>query len=82
MVGSRLAPAADSVILGSVMLTTELTESELDHPFHDGATPADPVSVHLVTLGCARNEVDSEELAGRLAEGGFHLVTTPSRLTR
>ena len=31
-------------------------------------------SVALVTLGCARNEVDSEELAGRLAAGGFTLV--------
>ena len=28
----------------------------------------------LVTLGCARNEVDSEELAGRLAAGGWLLV--------
>lgn len=34
-------------------------------------------SVHLVTLGCARNEVDSEELAGRLAAGGFRLVAEP-----
>ena len=33
-----------------------------------------PISVALVTLGCARNEVDSEELAGRLAAGGFTLV--------
>jgi ribosomal protein S12 methylthiotransferase len=33
-----------------------------------------PMSVALVTLGCARNEVDSEELAGRLAAGGFTLV--------
>jgi ribosomal protein S12 methylthiotransferase RimO len=33
-----------------------------------------PLSVALVTLGCARNEVDSEELAGRLAAGGFTLV--------
>ena len=31
-------------------------------------------SVALVTLGCARNEVDSEELAGRLAEEGWLLV--------
>ena len=31
-------------------------------------------SVALVTLGCARNEVDSEELAGRLAAGGWSLV--------
>ncbi|WP_208543050.1 30S ribosomal protein S12 methylthiotransferase RimO [Nocardioides euryhalodurans] len=32
------------------------------------------MSVALVTLGCARNEVDSEELAGRLAADGFMLV--------
>jgi ribosomal protein S12 methylthiotransferase RimO len=30
--------------------------------------------VALVTLGCARNEVDSEELAGRLEAAGFRLV--------
>ena len=30
-------------------------------------------SVSLVTLGCARNEVDSEELAARLAAGGWTL---------
>jgi ribosomal protein S12 methylthiotransferase RimO len=30
--------------------------------------------VAVVTLGCARNEVDSEELAGRLAAGGYQLV--------
>ena len=35
-------------------------------------------AVHLVTLGCARNEVDSEELAGRLEDGGFRLVEDPS----
>ncbi|MHB8185372.1 MAG: 30S ribosomal protein S12 methylthiotransferase RimO [Dermatophilaceae bacterium] len=33
-----------------------------------------PRSVALVTLGCARNEVDSEELAGRLAAEGWLLV--------
>jgi len=32
------------------------------------------VRVALVTLGCARNEVDSEELAARLDAGGFQLV--------
>ncbi len=37
-------------------------------------TPDAPLSVHLVSLGCARNDVDSEELAGRLAAGGFRLV--------
>jgi ribosomal protein S12 methylthiotransferase len=30
--------------------------------------------VALVTLGCGRNEVDSEELAGRLASDGWELV--------
>ena len=35
-------------------------------------------SVSLVTLGCARNEVDSEELAGRLAADGFRLVDDPA----
>ena len=32
----------------------------------------------MVTLGCARNEVDSEELAGRLEAGGFLLVADPA----
>ena len=31
-------------------------------------------SVAVVTLGCTRNEVDSEELAGRLAAEGWTLV--------
>jgi ribosomal protein S12 methylthiotransferase RimO len=31
-------------------------------------------SVALISLGCARNDVDSEELAGRLASAGWHLV--------
>ncbi len=36
-------------------------------------TPKSPRAA-LVTLGCARNEVDSEELAGRLTEDGWELV--------
>jgi ribosomal protein S12 methylthiotransferase len=39
--------------------------------------PAPLTTVALVTLGCARNEVDSEELAGRLEAGGFRLVDDP-----
>ncbi len=31
-------------------------------------------SVHIASLGCARNDVDSEELAARLEQGGFTLV--------
>src|SRR3954469_1572244 len=44
-------------------------------------TPSSPQPSHtvaMVTLGCARNEVDSEELAGRLEAGGFRLVDDPS----
>ena len=33
-----------------------------------------PRRVALVTLGCTRNEVDSEELAGRLHAEGWELV--------
>ena len=49
----------------------------------DTATPpspgtAAPTTVAMVTLGCARNEVDSEELAGRLEAGGFRLVADPA----
>ncbi|MFT4287603.1 30S ribosomal protein S12 methylthiotransferase RimO [Nocardioides sp.] len=39
---------------------------------------SDQLSVAMVTLGCTRNEVDSEELAGRLAAGGFRLVSDPA----
>src|SRR5579875_3644484 len=37
-------------------------------------SPAAARTVALITLGCARNDVDSEELAGRLAADGFRLV--------
>ncbi|WP_309648052.1 30S ribosomal protein S12 methylthiotransferase RimO [Nocardioides sp.] len=43
------------------------------------AAPTPPLlSVAMVTLGCARNEVDSEELAGRLEADGFLLVDDPA----
>ena len=43
-------------------------------------TPAQrpPTTVNLVTLGCARNEVDSSEIAGRLETGGYRLVAEPA----
>ena len=41
-------------------------------------TPAAQRRVALLTLGCARNEVDSEELAGRLTADGWQLVDAPS----
>jgi ribosomal protein S12 methylthiotransferase len=46
-------------------------------PTIDPTLHPEPVSVALVTLGCARNDVDSEELAGRLAADGFVLVDDP-----
>jgi ribosomal protein S12 methylthiotransferase len=43
------------------------------------STPyAAPRRVALLTLGCARNEVDSEELAARLADGGWTVTTDGS----
>ncbi|UMG92699.1 30S ribosomal protein S12 methylthiotransferase RimO [Nocardioides sp. TF02-7] len=56
------------------MTTTETS------PEPGTGTPADgsaPLAVALLTLGCARNDVDSEELAGRLAADGFALVDDP-----
>jgi ribosomal protein S12 methylthiotransferase len=44
----------------------------------DTTAPGELLSVAMLTLGCARNEVDSEELAGRLAADGFRLVDDPS----
>ena len=56
-------------ILDTIMTTTS------SGPADDTRTP---MSVALVTLGCARNEVDSEELAGRLEADGFRLVADPA----
>jgi len=39
--------------------------------------PSPSRRVAVVTLGCARNEVDSEELAGRLGSGGWGLTDDP-----
>ncbi len=38
------------------------------------SSPSKSPRAALLTLGCARNEVDSEELAGRLTEDGWELV--------
>ena len=51
------------------MTTTETENTTVE--------PAARLQVAVVTLGCARNEVDSEELAGRLEAGGFVLVADP-----
>lgn len=52
-----------------------MTDTALDPATGPDAAPTTgPLSVALVTLGCARNDVDSEELAGRLEADGFRLV--------
>lgn len=60
-----------------------LTMPAIDSPALDSAVdPAVDIparrTVALVTLGCARNDVDSEELAGRLAADGWDLVEDPN----
>src|SRR3954454_6562626 len=39
------------------------------------SSPAGGRRVALLTLGCARNEVDSEELAARLSADGWQVTT-------
>ena len=46
----------------------------MSDPRTRNAVSAPSRSVALVTLGCARNEVDSEELAGTLAARGWSLT--------
>src|SRR5690606_17228378 len=46
-------------------------------PVGSPAAPSGGRRVALLTLGCARNEVDSEELAGRLARDGWRVSADP-----
>jgi ribosomal protein S12 methylthiotransferase RimO len=41
--------------------------------------PAPPRTVAIVTLGCGRNEVDSQNAAGLLAASGYRMVTDPEQ---
>jgi ribosomal protein S12 methylthiotransferase len=56
----RVGAVGPGILTGAMTTDTELSLT--------------PLNVAVVTLGCARNEVDSEELAGRLEAGGFVLV--------
>jgi ribosomal protein S12 methylthiotransferase len=42
-------------------------------------SPHSGARVSLITMGCARNDVDSSEIAGRLAGGGYELVADGER---
>ena len=41
--------------------------------------PAPPTTVAIVTLGCGRNEVDSQNAAGMLAAAGYQVVDDPEQ---
>ena len=64
--------AAPDTLVG--MPSSTLPESALPGSRPDPSAGHAPHRVALITLGCARNDVDSEELAGRLAADGFELV--------
>ena len=34
-------------------------------------------NLHIISLGCAKNQVDAEVMAAHLEEGGYHLVSDP-----
>lgn len=63
---------------GAIMTTESLPASLPARDDADAPADGELLSVAMVTLGCARNEVDSEELAGRLEAGGFRLVEDPA----
>lgn len=42
-------------------------------PHHPASSPGRGAEVALLTFGCARNDVDSEELAGRLEADGYQV---------
>jgi ribosomal protein S12 methylthiotransferase RimO len=71
----RFGPVAPGIL---DLIMTSTTTSAQQHADDAGAPLSAPMSVALVTLGCARNEVDSEELAGRLEADGFRLVADPA----
>ena len=41
------------------------------------SSPAEPLRVHLISLGCPKNLVDTEVIAGHLATAGFALASEP-----
>ncbi len=54
-----------------------MSSSSAPSPSPSSSAPGKPAprTVSLVTLGCARNEVDSEELAARLTASGWDLTS-------
>jgi ribosomal protein S12 methylthiotransferase len=44
-----------------------------------GAQTISTRRIHLLSLGCARNQVDSEVMIGRLTRAGFSITSDPSR---
>lgn len=44
-----------------------------------GAVSVSPLRIHMLTMGCAKNEVDSADMATRLCEAGALLVDDPDQ---
>lgn len=55
------------------VLTVRFGQATLGHRslLHNLQMPSDSPKVKIVTLGCAKNEVDSEEIAGVLGQAGY-----------
>ena len=66
-----------SVTLGTASSADQAVSRGRHRAATAAAEPAPVTTVAITTLGCARNEVDSEELAARLEAGGFRLVEDP-----
>src|SRR4029450_1518898 len=50
-----------------------------ESPMPDPAPASPPTTVAIVTLGCGRNEVDSQNAAGLLAASGYRVVDDPEQ---
>ena len=71
--------SADPTASGAtVVAATDTPVDASDSPASSGSAGATR-SVAIVSLGCARNDVDSEELAGRLDAGGWRLEADPAQ---
>jgi ribosomal protein S12 methylthiotransferase len=45
---------------------------------HNSSQHSEPRTLHLASLGCARNQVDSEVMLGKLLGAGWHLTPDPA----
>ena len=65
--------------MSSAASATTAPTVRAERPTNAATGPRGGARVSLITMGCARNEVDSSEIAGRLAGGGYELVADGER---